>query len=114
MIPVDVPRCSYCLVSKGELHASFCTRPGLAREIAEAAKMAPRCAACGAPIVAGKCPSDWCPSTATERKAVDLGVSIGTAIGLGIRVAIYAALVAVVAASATVLWLVWRVWNGSL
>jgi len=111
VIPVDVNRCSYCFQPKGQLHHRFCTRPGLQAEIAAVQKRvlyaATRCRECGMILVDGRCPTDWCPSNATERKAVEAGASIGTAIGWLIKLLGWEILI-------TIMWLVYRAWTGAL
>lgn len=89
---VTAPTCSYCYQPKGVMHASFCTRPGRKREdeaahnaAAIAALSAPRCPSCGLLLVSGRCASDWCPSTATERKATAALESVVTGVAFGVR-----------------------------
>lgn len=70
-----------------------------------------RCRTCGAALLEGRCPSDWCPSTAAERKAKEVGESLGTGLGFAL---IWTVRIIKSAVAFTLLWLAWRAWNGEL
>lgn len=124
-IPVDVPRCSYCFREKGQPHSAHCTRPGLKAEIAALARAkegvlfsAARCRTCGTLLVdttpgdgVWRCPSDWCPSTSKERKAKEVGESLGTGLAFAL---VWTVRIVKSAVAFTLLWLAWRAWRGEL
>ncbi len=117
---VDVPRCSYCFMPKGSRHYDRCSRPGLRAEIEAQTKRtlyaANRCRTCGTVLVdttpgdgVMRCPSDWCPSTSTERKVTEAAESLGTGLGFAL---IWTVRIIKSAVTFTLLWLAWRAWRG--